>query len=335
MTNNMKNIAQVGCGYWGPNLLRNFDANKSCHMKTLADFSEERRQFVRDRFPEVNVVDNLEAVFDDPEIDAVIVATPAGTHFELAKRAILSGKHVFVEKPLATSVAEVDELERLSKEQNVVVFVGHTFLYNAAVRHIKGLIDSGELGDVRYIYSRRLNLGRIRDDIDSWWNLAPHDVSIVQYWLNDMMPDSVTRNGMDFVQKGIDDVVFVNASYPGNVMVNIHVSWLDPYKTREMVIVGSRKMVVYDDTADHKVAIYDKGIDVKAVLGENMDYDQRGPLEVSYRSGEVFMPDIKFVEPLKEETSHFIDCISSGAEPITGIKHAREVVRILELGSRR
>lgn len=331
----MNYIGQIGCGYWGPNLLRNFNENGRCVVKTLADFSVDRQRFVKERFPLIEVVDNVDTIFSDPDIDAVVIATPANTHFELARQALMAGKHVFVEKPLATSVAQVDDLGCLARQKDLIVFVGHTFLYNAAVRYVKDLIDTGELGDVRYIYSRRLNLGRIRSDIDAWWNLAPHDVSIVQYWMNDISPNYVHRSGMAFVQPDIDDVVFVNASYPGNVLVNIHVSWLDPYKTREMVIVGSEKMVVYDDTADHKIRIHNKGIDVKAVLGDNMDYDQPNQMQVTYRSGDVYMPDLKFVEPLKAETSHFIECICDGVQPITGINHAREVVRILELGSRR
>ena len=204
----------------------------------------------------------------------MVIATPAGTHFDLARQALEAGKHVFVEKPLATRVAEVDELARLAGQRGLVVMVGHTFIYNSAVRYVKTLIDSGELGEIRYIYSQRLNLGRIRSDIDALWNFAPHDISIIQYWLNDPEPLSVSRQGMAYMQDGIDDVVFLSLVYPGKIMANIHVSWLDPQKVRKMIVVGSRKMVVYDDIADDKIAIYDKGIDRKAMLGENMDFDQ-------------------------------------------------------------
>jgi predicted dehydrogenase len=331
----MKNVvlAQVGCGYWGPNLLRNFSAAKGCRVKYLADMSEERRRFVETNYPATLAVSDFQVALKDPEVDGVVIATPAASHFELAKAALASGKHVFVEKPLATKVAEVDELGRLASALGLQVMVGHTFLYNNAVRHVRKMIEHGDLGEVRYIYSQRLNLGRIRSDIDALWNFAPHDISIVQYWLGDPTPVEVARCGMDFIQRGVDDVVFLNIKYANKVMANIHVSWLDPQKTRKMVVVGSKKMVVYDDAADDKIAIYDKGIDRKAVLGENMDYDRPGAVQYSYRSGDILLPQINFTEPLRTEAEHFADCIREGKAPLTGIPHAREVVRILEQAS--
>src|ERR1051326_3590308 len=287
-------IAQFGCGYWGPNLLRNFSALKDCHVKYCVDASVERRSFVESNFPRTKAVDSVEAVLADPALDAVVIATPAGTHYELAKQSLLAGKHVFVEKPLATKAAEVDELGRLAEERGLVVMAGHTFVYNAAVRYVKKLIDSGDLGEVRYIYSQRLNLGRIRSDIDALWNFAPHDISIIQYWLGDPNPLSVSRQGMAYMQDGIDDVVFLSVVYPGKVIANIHVSWLDPQKVRKMIVVGSRKMVVYDDIADDKIALYDKGIDKKAILGQNMDFDQPPPPVFNYRSGDILLPQVKF-----------------------------------------
>jgi len=269
-------------------------------------------------------------VLNDPEVDAVVIATPAHTHFELAKRVLLSGKHAFVEKPLATKVSEVDELGSLAKERGLILMVGHTFIYNSAVRYVKKLIDRGELGEVRYIYSQRLNLGRIRSDIDALWNFAPHDISIIQYWLNGATPLRVIRQGMDYMQDGIDDVVFLGLTYPGKIMANIHVSWLDPQKVRKMVVVGSKKMVVYDDIAEDKIQIFDKGIDRQAVLGENMDFDAPRPVEFSYRSGDILLPQIKFAEPLRVESQHFLDCIRNRELPITGVDHARTVVEILE-----
>jgi predicted dehydrogenase len=207
---------------------------------------------------------------------------------------------------------------------------GHTFIYNAAVRFVKKLIDAGELGDIRYIYSQRLNLGRIRSDIDALWNFAPHDISIIQYWLGDPEPVSVSKQGMAYMQDGIEDVVFLSLEYPSKIIANIHVSWLDPQKVRKMIIVGSRKMVVYDDVADDKIAIYDKGIDRKAILGQNMDFDHPQTAQFSYRSGDILLPQIKFVEPLRVEAEHFVDCIRNARTPLSGIKHARAVVSILE-----
>jgi predicted dehydrogenase len=323
-------LAQLGCGYWGPNLLRNFSALSGCEVRYVVDLSKERRGFVEANFPRTRAVESRDAVLNDAEVDAVIIATPAETHFGLAMEALRAGKHVFVEKPLATKASEVDELEKCAQAQKLVVMVGHTFIYNSAVRYVKTLIDDGELGEIRYIYSQRLNLGRIRSDIDALWNFAPHDVSIIQYWLGNPEPVSVSRQGMAYMQEGIDDVVFLNLEYPSKVIANVHVSWLDPQKVRKMIVVGSRKMVVYDDMADSKIAIYDKGIDRKAILGQNMDFDQPQRGQFNYRSGDILLPQIQFTEPLRAEAEHFSDCILNGKTPLTGLGHARTVVSILE-----
>src|SRR5436189_5267561 len=323
-------LAQIGCGYWGPNLLRNFSVLPRCSVKYVVDPSPERRAFVERNFPRTSAVDSTDAVFTDPEVDAIIVATPAGSHFSLANNALCAGKHVFVEKPLATKVSEVDELAKHAQAKRLVVMAGHTFVYNSAVRYVKQLLNAGELGEVRYIYSQRLNLGRIRDDIDALWNFAPHDVSIIQYWLDDVEPVAVRRQGMAYMQEGIDDVVFLNLEYPGKIIANVHVSWLDPQKVRKMIIVGSRKMVVYDDIAENKLLIYDKGIDRRAILGENMDFDNPEGPQFAYRTGDILMPEVKFAEPVRVEAEHFLDCIRNSQEPLTGLAHARTVVSILE-----
>jgi predicted dehydrogenase len=326
-------LAQLGCGYWGPNLLRNFSALPNARVKYVVDASAERRMFVEKNFPQTRALETQQPVLDDPEIDAIVIATPAATHFELARAALQAGKHVFVEKPMATKASEVDELSRCAKERSLVVMVGHTFIYNSAVRYVKKLIDAGDLGEIRYIYSQRLNLGRIRSDIDALWNFAPHDISIIQYWLGDATPLSVSRQGMAYMQDGIDDVVFLSLTYPGKIMANIHVSWLDPQKVRKMIVVGSKKMVVYDDVADDKIAIYDKGIDRRAVLGEHMDFDNPRTAQFNYRSGDILLPQVKFTEPLRVEAEHFIDCIKNKTTPLTGLAHARTVVSILEQAS--
>jgi predicted dehydrogenase len=323
-------LAQLGCGYWGPNLLRNFSALPGCAVKYVVDSSAERRAFVETNFPLTCAVESHQTVLKDPTVNGIVIATPAESHFSLAKQALEAGKHVFVEKPLATKVAEVDELARCAAERKLVVMTGHTFVYNSAVRYVKKLIDSGELGEVRYIYSQRLNLGRIRSDIDALWNFAPHDISIIQYWLGDPEPISIGRQGMAYMQEGIDDVVFLSLEYPGKIIANIHVSWLDPQKVRKMIIVGSRKMVVYDDIAENKIAIYDKGIDRRAILGENMDFDKPPVSGFNYRSGDILIPQVKFGEPLRVEAEHFADCIRNSREPLTGLAHARTVVSILE-----
>ena len=322
-------LAQIGCGYWGPNLLRNFRSITNCNVKYLVDSSSERRQFVEDSFPGILTENSIQTILCDSDINAVVIATPAGSHYELAKKVLAAGKHVFVEKPLATSVEQVDELGKIAKEKSLIIMSGHTFLYNDAVRYIKRLIDDGSLGEVRYMYSQRLNLGRIRSDIDALWNFAPHDISIIQYLLGDPVPLKIHSHGMPFIQESIDDVVFLNIQY-ATVMANIHVSWLDPLKVRKLVVVGSEKMVVYDDVAEDKIAIYDKGIDKFSQLGENMDFDVPSNGTFRYRSGDILIPKIDYTEPLRREAQHFIDCIESGEEPLTGLQHSREVIRILQ-----
>ena len=220
----MINIAQIGVGYWGPNLLRNLISNYDCTVKAVVDLSKERQEFVKKTYPEIYATDELDSVINDPDIDAVVIATPVASHYDLTIQALNMGKHVLVEKPMATKTDQVRKISQLAREKELVAMVGHTFLFNSAVRYVKSIIESGELGDIRYIYSQRLNLGRIRDDVDALWNLAPHDISIIQYWLNEPEPIKIDKIGMDYVQKGIDDVTFMNITYPNNIMAHIHVS---------------------------------------------------------------------------------------------------------------
>jgi len=327
------NIAQIGVGYWGPNLLRNLVSNTNVKLTTVVDLSEERRQFVESHYPSVQTTDNVEDIINNPEIEAVVISTPVKTHYDLAIKALNAGKHILVEKPMATTTEEVLKIGKISERKNLVAMVGHTFLFNSAVQHVKTLIDAGELGTIRYIYSQRLNLGRIRNDVDALWNLAPHDISIIQYWLDELEPVHVMRKGMDYVQNGIDDVVFMNIEYPGSILANIHVSWLDPHKIRRMTVVGSEKMVVYDDIAENKITIYDKGIDRIAALGQNMDFDDPRSFSFNHRSGDIIIPEIKWVEPLKTEIAHFVDCIINGTKCLTNVTHAAKVVKILEQSS--
>lgn len=330
---NIINIAQIGVGYWGPNLLRNLVANKECEVKTVVDLSEDRRDFVNSQYPSIVTTDQDNVVLDDETIDAVIIATPVATHFNIAIKCLKAGKHVLIEKPMATSVNQIKEIDIIAKNNNLVAMVGHTFLYNSAVRFVKKYIDSGELGEIRYIYSQRLNLGRIRSDVDALWNLAPHDISIIQFWLDDPEPIAVERSGQSYVQKGVDDVVFLNLSYKGGVMANIHVSWLDPHKVRKLTVVGTKKMIVYDDIADNKIAIYDKGIDPLAKIGNRMDFDDLSIQNYKHRSGDVILPKLDWKEPLQTEIEHFIDCIKNNYESITNTTHAMRVVSILEQAS--
>jgi predicted dehydrogenase len=326
----MVTIAQIGCGYWGPNLLRNLVANGECRVKCVCDISPERLGYVGKQFPGIAATADFQDILADPEVEGVVIATPVATHFDLAMSCLEAGKHILVEKPMAATVAEVERIRDLAQAKGLTAMAGHTFLFNAAVRYLKKIIDSGELGEVYYIYCQRLNLGRIRSDVDALWNLAPHDVSIIQYLLNDAAPVSVTRAGMDFIQPGVEDVVFMNIVYPGKKLANIHVSWLDPHKVRRITVVGSKKMVVYDDMSENKIAIFDKGIDKMAVLGQNMDFDATDFFRFSHRSGDVVLPKIDFAEPLKVEIGHFLHCLSTGEKCLTDADHALGVVRILE-----
>lgn len=327
---NKINIAQIGVGYWGPNLLRNLIENKHCLVKYVVDLSKDRRDYVREKYPLVKVLKKIDLILNDKELDAVIISTPVATHFELCMSFLNAGINVLVEKPMATKSSEVKKIGELAKKKNLVAMVGHTFIYNSAVRYIKKIIDSQELGDIRYIYSQRVNLGRIRTDVDAMWNLAPHDISIIQYWLNDSKPIEVKRFGTAYVQKNIEDVVFLNIKYANNVLANIHVSWLDPNKIRKMTIVGSKKMIVYDDIAEDKVTIFDKGIDKVSVLGEGMDFDSSNSFEFKHRTGNLVVPKIKWEEPLKIEIQHFLNCVIKKDKCITDALHAYNVVEILE-----
>ena len=318
----MLTLAQIGVGYWGPNLLRNVSGSKRCRVKTVVDVSAERRDFVRRLYPRMETTDNIEAVLQDPEVDAVVIATPVATHFDLAIEMLKAGKHILVEKPLATTVREVEEIGALAKKNRRVAMVGHTFLFSPPVRYVKKVIDSGALGEIRYVYSQRLNLGRIRSDVDALWNFAPHDISIIQYWLNEPSPLSIVRHGAAYIQDAVADVVFLNITYPNKILANIHVSWLDPRRVRSMTVVGTKQMVVYDDAAENKVAIHDKGIDRRT------GRDGQVPA-FEYRSGDVTLPKIDTKEPLQAEIDHFFDCIEHDTPCLTGPEHALKVVQIL------
>ena len=233
---------------------------------------------------------------------------------------------------MAKTVDEINKIDEISKLNNLVAMVGHTFIFNQAVRDIKKYINEGILGDIRYIYGQRVNLGRIRKDVDALWNLAPHDISIVQYWLDEEIPTEVNTIGMDYVQDGINDVVFMNIKYQNKIMVNLQLSWLDPNKIRKLTIVGSKKMIVYDDIVDNKIMIYDKGIDPIAKLGEKMDFDKLNSIDYNHRSGNVITPAIDWTEPLCNEIDHFFDCIETNCDCLTGTSHAKNVIRILEMG---
>ena len=323
-------IGQIGCGYWGPNVLRNFSAQSGCWVKYVAEVNPERQNYVRANFPRSGVVSDVDAVLSDAEVDAVIVATPAASHYALAKQALEARKHVFVEKPLATSTEHADELVKLAASTGKTLMVGHTFLYNAAVRRMKQYVDDGDLGDVLYIYSQRLNLGRVRNDVNALWNFAPHDVSILVYLL-DQSPSEVSARGFAYLQPGVEDVVFMTLVFPNGASANVHISWLDPHKIRKMTVVGSRKMAVYDDvSSDARIVVYDRGVDRVPTADSPRDFKSFADFQLRLRSGDVTIPAIKFSEPLQLECEHFIDCIHTSKRPLTDGRHGAMVVRVLE-----
>lgn len=325
-------VAQLGCGYWGPNLLRNLAAHESCRLVAVVESAPKRRAFVVSAYPHIAIHEDPTTVFSDSSVAAVVIATPAGTHFDLAKAAILAGKHVLVEKPLATSVAEANELITLAQRNNVVLMVGHTFLYNDAVHELRRLASQEFLGETFYMHSQRLNLGQLRSDVNVWWNLAPHDISILLFLVDGKMPKSVAASGTAHLQPGIEDVVMASLVWDNGISAYVHVSWLDPYKVRRLTIVGSQRMIVYDDISDYKLTILDKGFDRVPHAGERMDFDAPENFRFEQRQGSVNMPPIKLREPLRTEIGHFFECIANGQEPRTGGRHARDVVAILEAG---
>jgi predicted dehydrogenase len=332
-------VAIVGLGYWGPNLARNLASLGEAQLCALCDARPDLLAQFEGQYPEARTTSNYDELLNAHDIEAVVIATPVHTHFELAKAALLAGKHVMVEKPLSQTAAQCRELIRLAEQSNRTLMVGHVFVYNSAVRKVKEYIDSGVLGQVYYIYSQRLNLGIIRQDVNALWNFGPHDLSILNYWLGSA-PLGVIACGYSYIQPGIEDVVFMNLEYPGGIGANVHISWLDPHKIRRMTIVGSEKMVVYDDvSADSRIMIYDKGVTKKRTataspgaspisLGQ---YETFGEFQLLLRAGDVLIPKLDFVEPLKLECQHFIDCIRTGCRPITDGYDGLRVVEALEV----
>jgi predicted dehydrogenase len=329
----MIQVGVIGCGYWGQNLVRNFHQLKSCELQAVCDTDPKRIQYVHTNYPGVRTTEVFEDILKDPGIDAVVIALAAEMHFEFAEKALQAGKHTFVEKPLATTSRDAETLVGLAQDKGLVLMVGHTFEYNAAVRQVKKYIDEGLLGDIYYIYAQRLNLGRVRDDINAMWNLAPHDISIILYWLS-QQPEAVQARGVSCLQEGLEDVVFLNMEFPWGVCAHIHTSWLDPNKVRKMTVVGSKKMVVYDDvSADARIQIFDKGIDKKNLRLNLGEYDDFGKFQLIQRAGDLLIPKVDFAEPLRLECGHFIECIEQGRMPLTDGASGLRVVKILEAAS--
>ncbi len=317
------NIGVVGCGYWGPNLIRNFQSLKECNLKSVCDTDESRLAIVRSNYPSVDTHTSFDIFLGDAELDAVAIAVPVRYHFDLASRSLMAGKHTFIEKPMASSVEECRKLIELAKKKNLTLMVGHTYLYSPAIRKIKEIVDSGELGRIHYISSRRLNLGLYQKDINVVWDLAPHDISIILYLMN-AYPTEINCRGKTTCNAKIPDVSNMTLTFADQGFATIHSSWLDPRKVRDMAIIGDSKMLVYDDLADEKIRIYDKRVDPPVLPNES---------RVAYHYGDMWAPYVSPAESLQSECAHFVECIVTGSQPLSDGEAGLAVVRILSLAS--
>jgi len=320
----MRKIAVVGCGYWGPNLVRIFRSLPGVKVSVICDKSQERLDHVGQLYPEVEKTTDFSRITGDSSIEMVAIATNVITHHPLARACLESGKHTFVEKPLAASVSECQDLVNLAEKSGLTLMVGHTFVYTPTIRKIKEIVDSGEIGELMYISCRRLNLGLFQKDINVAWDLAPHDISIVLFIMN-MNPVSVACQGKAHLSPGIEDITNISLSFPNGGFATILSSWIDPRKVREITIIGTKKMIVYDDTEPlEKIKIYDKRVEAPP------HYDTFGEFNYSYHYGDILSPFVKHEEPLKVECQHFIDCIDSAARPDSSGREGLAVVQILE-----
>lgn len=318
----MLTIAIIGAGYWGKNLVRTFDGITSVHLKYIADNDQNILKNYKNNLNSIKT-NNYYTVLDDSEVDAVVISSPAITHYEIAREALLSGKHVFVEKPMTLDVKHSEKLVRIADEKDLKLMVGHLMLYHPCIVAIKEFIDNGEVGELYYLYCQRLNLGRVRSDENVLLSFAPHDISVALYLIGEN-PVSVSAYGQCYLQKDVEDVVFLNMYFPKNKIAHIHVSWLDPHKVRRTTAVGSGKMVVFDDMKPcEKVKIYDREVEKPE---EYISYEEF----LSIRDGNISIPDISMAEPLRLECEHFIDCIENNRIPKSDGRNGLVVTRVLE-----
>ena len=319
----MKNFALIGHGYWGKNLLRVMNSIKGINVKYVCDFDDKNLELAKEKFPNSIFTKNTSDLFNDKDLDAIVIATPIDSHFELGKKAMESGKDVFIEKPITGSSVDAEKLIKIAEKEKRILMTGHTFLYSPPVKKVKEIIEKGELGDIYFITSSRVNLGIHRKDISVIWDLAPHDISIIYYWLKET-PQSITVSGRDSVIKNIPDVAFINFKFPSKIVANIELSWLSPTKLRKTTIVGSNKMLVYDDTdPSEKIRIYDKGIEIK-------DPETYGEYQLIYRTGDVYSPRLDTSEPLKNEFEEFLHCVETREKPLSDGQLGLDVVKAIE-----
>jgi predicted dehydrogenase len=311
-------VGLAGLGYWGPNLARNFD--DLADLAWLCDVSPGLVDRYGARYPNAATTDRFDDLLDDSSVQAVVIATPVSTHYDLARRALSAGKHVFVEKPPALTGAEADELVALAEEQDLVLLPGHLLLYHPAVAKVRELIESGELGEILYIYGNRQNLGQIRKDENALWSLGAHDLSVILHLIGEE-PTEVWARGESFLREGIEDVVFCYLRFPSGVVAHMHLSWLDPHKMRKLTVVGRNKMAVFDDMElERKVTVYDKGTEQRA--------ESYG--EWRTRTGDIYIPKIPNDEPLRLECRHFLSLVAGDGDRVAAARDGADVVRVLE-----
>jgi predicted dehydrogenase len=321
------NVGVVGCGYWGPNLIRNFASLHDARLRAVCDLNVQRLKHIQELYPTVEGYTDYQRFLADGKLDAVVVATSVGLHHPMAKAALEAGKHVLVEKPLAKSSAECLDLIETAQRRKLVLMVGHTFLYSSVIKRIKQIVDAGDIGEIRYISARRLNLGLFQKDINVTWDLAPHDLSIILHIFGEA-PHGLNCSGSPTVSPRVQDITTMWLGFSKNRSAIVQSSWLDPRKIREMTIVGSRRMIVYDDTAPlEKIRVFDARVESPP------HYDTFAEFHYAYHYGDQYIPYVKQEEPLKVECQHFVDCIRYGHTPISDGQQALNVVRILEASS--
>jgi len=320
------NIGVIGCGYWGPNLLRNFAENEAAQLRWICDLDEERLASMSRRYPMARTTADYRTLVADDAVDAVAVVTPVATHFAIAKELLRAGKHVLLEKPLAATVAEAEELIDLAEQHKRTLMVDHTFVYTGAVRKMKELVDSGELGDLLYFDSVRINLGLFQRDINVLWDLAPHDLSIMDY-LIERQPEAISALGSSHIERGIENIAYMVMLFPDQFIAHFHFNWLAPVKIRRTMIAGSGKMILYDDIEPtEKVRVYDSGVTANRVGDREAEYQTL----VSYRTGDVWAPKLDSTEALRYVVAEFLDSIRERRQSLTDGHAGLRVVRLLE-----
>lgn len=325
----MISVGIIGVGRWGPNILRNFASMEEVSVQVVCDIDTNRLQQVRKRLPHVHVTTLPSDLFENQALDCIVISTPIATHFALAKEALEKGRHVFVEKPMAASSSECQQLIDIAKKKNKILFVGHTFKYNTGIRVVKEYIDHDELGEIYFIDANRTNLGPVRYDANALWDLAAHDISIFSFWIGEN-PHSVSARGGCYLNRGIEDVVYATFEYRNGIIAHVHASWLNPRKVREITVVGEKKMLIWNDmNLSEPIRIYNRGFD------KGDEYrDTFGDFRLSIREGEVTIPSIKLNEPLLAECEQFIECVKTGTQPLTDGVDGFRVVRVLEAATR-